>query len=105
MEQHVLQTGDAPVLAIEVHGDFKLKGEDVEEVTIQAGSEDNLQINQDGDQITIKCFSDLKIRTPRATMVKISQAYGDASVKAIDGEVKIESVHGNLTLRSVGRRA
>ncbi len=102
MEQHVFQTGMSPVLIVEVEGDFKLKGEDVEEVTIQAASDDDLKVNQDGNQITIKCSSDLKVRAPRATSVKISQAYGDATLKAIDGEVKIETVHGNLNLRSVG---
>lgn len=102
MDKYVYKTDESPLVIIEVHGDLKVKGDDIEEVVINADSAEDLQVQQNGAEITVKCLSDCKIRTPREASLQISQAYGDTTLKAVEGEIKIDAVHGNLWLRSVG---
>jgi DUF4097 and DUF4098 domain-containing protein YvlB len=102
MEKQFVTTSATPRVLLDISGDLRLKGQEEFEVTAKAESPELLTLESDDDQVTIRCRSDCSVRVPRASMVQVVAAHGDAVIKAVDGELNITAVDGDLQLRNVG---
>ena len=103
MDKQFVTTHESPIVVIEsVQGDLRLKGHDDLEVVAKASSVEELSIEQRGDEIVLRSQSDLSVRVPRQATVRVITIHGDASFKALDGSLEIDTIHGDLTLRGVG---
>lgn len=102
MEKQFVTTSENPKVFVTVHGDLRLKGADELEVVVKASDPEEVTLELDGDQVTVRCEGDCQILVPRQARLEIIEVHGNAVLKALEGEVKIQAVHGNLDLRSVG---
>lgn len=93
---------DDPLVILEVHGDLEIKGDDIMQVMVKAESTEDLQVDQQGEVITIRCQSDCKVRVPAQARLRIERAHGDFTLKAVEGEIEIREAHGSLSLRRTG---
>ncbi len=100
MDKQFVTTSENPRVSVIVHGDLRLKGSDEPEVVVKASDPEAVTLEQDGDQVTVRCEGDCHILVPREAQVQIVEAHGNAVLKALEGEVNIQTVHGNLELRS-----
>ena len=69
---------------------------------VKTDSPEDLKVDQQGDQITIRCESNCRVRVPTQARLRLDQVQGDTAIKAVDGEIEIKETHGNLALRRVG---
>lgn len=102
MEKKILTTSSSPRVLLEVSGDLRLKGQDIFEVVAKSDEAENLTLEGSDDQVTIRCTSDCSVRLPRASVVQVQAVHGDAAIKALDGELVIDTAGGDLELRNVG---
>jgi hypothetical protein len=101
MDKQFATTSASPIVQLDVSGDLRLKGQDDFAVVAKSDSPENLALETREDQVTIRCVSDCTVRVPRAAIVQIRTAHGDAVIKGLDGSLSIDSVSGELELRSV----
>jgi len=102
MKEQFATESDSPRIVIEVDGNLRLKGEDVQEVVGISQAEDDLVIEQREDHIYVHCTSSLSLRVPRRSEIKAENISSNASFKSLEGELDIHRVDGNLELRSLG---
>jgi hypothetical protein len=102
MEKISLNTSDTPNVTLDIKGNLTVKGWMNSEVIASCPTQDNLQVEEDGDQISIRCDSDCTIKVPYGASLNDVQVSGNGSIKSVEGAIYIENVYGNLTLRSVG---
>jgi len=96
MTTQTLSLGSKPEIEItNVGGDLIVEG--WERADLEARSDDSPRIEQDGDEITISCGSDLKVSVPRDVSLTISYVGGDVALQNITGEVSLEGVIGGET--------
>jgi DUF4097 and DUF4098 domain-containing protein YvlB len=102
MEKTNIATGKSPELHLkQVMGDLQVKGWDRQEIEYFADPEE-VSIEEKEGSFSIRCTSDLAIRVPADSFLKVGQAHGDARFKELKQPLSIEQVYGSLTLRSVG---
>jgi hypothetical protein len=102
MEKRLSTAGKNPKISLDVKGDLQLKGWEEQEVVVQCSSEQDLSLQQDGDEIRIACRGNCNVKVPYAARLEVENVAGNAAFKSLDGEMTIEQVSGNLTLRSTG---
>ena len=103
MDRQFITTSENPVVVIEaVQGDLRLKGHLELEVAAKASDANDLSLVQREDAIVLNSRGDLSVRVPRNATVRVETAHGDATFKALEGVLEIDTVHGELTLRGVG---
>jgi hypothetical protein len=102
MDKQFTTTTVAPQISLDVSGDLKIKGHDDLEVTAKSDDPENLTLEAHEDEVNIRCTSDCTVRVPRAAIVHIQSAHGDAVIKALEGNLLIDLVSGDLELRNVG---
>jgi flagellar biosynthesis GTPase FlhF len=102
MEKKVVTTSASPHIQLEVNGDLNLKGQETFEVTVKSDNPEDLVSEAIDDRVTIRCPADGNVRVPRAAIVQVTAVKGDAVIKALDGELNIDAVNGDLELRNVG---
>ena len=102
MEKQIVTTSAAPHVLLDISGDLSLKGQDSFEVVVKSDNPDNLVLEAQDDQVTIRCPGDCTVRVPRAAIIQVASAHGDAVLKALDGDVTIDATDGDLELRNVG---
>jgi hypothetical protein len=96
-----ISAGPNPRIVIEmIGGDLSLVGWDSEEVLLK-GDEDELRVTQDNEEVKIYCEDDLSIRVPKAASVFIKHIEGDTSIRGILGELELDEVEGDLSIRDV----
>ncbi|RPI32783.1 MAG: hypothetical protein EHM70_08025 [Chloroflexota bacterium] len=103
MEKRAVTTGDQAHVILTVHGNLRLKGDDENEVVAKADSPEDLTVDQQGDEVHIRCTSDCSVRVPYGARITVEAVHGDASLKGSEGELYVQHVHGNLNLRSMGQ--
>ncbi len=101
MDKQFASTSASPHVVLDVSGDLRLKGQDDFEVVAKSDSPEDLALEARDDQVAIRCTSNCSVRVPRAAVVEIHSAHGEAVIKALDGSLSIETVDGDLELRSV----
>jgi len=102
MQKQFVTTSSTPRVILDVSGDLRLKGQDDLEVVAKSENPEDLALEARDDQVTIRCTSDCSVRVPRTAIVQVQAARGDTTIKALDGELSIDSVSGDLELRNVG---
>lgn len=103
MTTKMIQSGDRPVVTLEViRGNLELKGWDRPEILLKTGSEEELEVQQDGELLQISCAQDLMVRLPQDTRLTVEKVDGDARIKYLEEAIIIERVSGSLELRDVG---
>jgi SHOCT-like domain len=102
MDKQFVTTSASPHITLDVSGDLRLKGQDAFEVIAKSDSPEDLTLDAQDDQVTIRCSSNCIVRVPQAAVVLVNAVNGNATIKVLDGELEIEKVDGDLELRNVG---
>jgi hypothetical protein len=102
MKRQLTIESDIPLIVVEVNGNLRLKGIDGHELVGNSQGEDDLVIEQQQDQVLVQCKDSLSLLVPRNSEIKVELVSGNASIKALQGELDVHRIAGNLELRSVG---
>jgi hypothetical protein len=102
MDKQFVSTSESPQVVISVTGDLRLKGQDTLEVVAKSDNPEDLNFETQENQITIHCDNNCSVRVPRDSMVHVAVVNGNAYIKALDGDLAVDQIDGNLELRSVG---
>lgn len=102
MDIPVIETGGNPVIRIKSDSDVSLKGHDDMNVSVQSASSEDVQVKQEGDTVSIRSHSSIKVRVPREARIEIERCSGSVVIKGIDGSINIDRIDGNLVLKSTG---
>jgi hypothetical protein len=102
MEKRLPVTSDFPRVVIEVYGDLSLKGWEQPEISAESLAADDLVLQDDQTEITVRCRGACTVRVPYTANLQVKRAEGHATLKSLEGALDIERVGGHLSLRSVG---
>jgi hypothetical protein len=98
-----LETGhDYPLIILEIDANLTLKGSETKEVTARSDGQDDLLLEQRDDHIYVHSKSDSSITVPLASEVKVEAVLGNGSFRNLEGDLVINRLDGNLSLRNVG---
>jgi hypothetical protein len=101
MDKQFVTTSESPQVVLYITGDLRLKGQDALDVVAKSDDPEDLSFESQDDQVTIRCSSNCSVRVPRSAVVHVAEVNGNAYIKALDGELTIDQVDGNLELRNV----
>ncbi len=101
MDMQIIQTGDSPNIEINISANISIKGWDKKEVLAKCSSPDDLVMDVNGDEISIKSHSNTSLRVPYNTNFQDGHISGEVSVKSVEGRINFSQVAGSLSLRSV----
>ena len=100
MTTQTLSLGSKPQIEItSVGGDLTVHGWD--RTDLEARSDDSPRIEQDGDEVTLSCGSDLNVSMPRGVSLIISYVGGDLKAENLDGNVEVSFVGSEVVLRNM----
>jgi hypothetical protein len=102
MDKQFVTTSPSPRIRLDVSGDLRLKGQDASEVLAKSDTPEDLTLESQDDEVVIRCTSNCSVRVPRASIIQVKAVHGSAMIKALDGELTIDTVNGDLELRNVG---
>jgi len=98
----MLSVGNSPkIIADSIGGDVSIVGWEGTEILIKA-DDDELTVEQNGDNIRFSCEDDLSIRVPKGSTLTFTSIRGDASMRGITGNIEIKEINGDLSMRDVG---
>lgn len=98
----MISVGKSPrITADSIGGDVSIVGWDGSEILIKA-DDDELNLNQNGDDIHFTCEDDISLRVPKGSTLSFVSVSGDASVRGISGDIEIKAIEGDLSMREVG---
>lgn len=96
-----ISAGRTPNIHIDsIDGDLSLVGWEGDDILLKADDEE-LTIDQDGDQVRISCSDDLSLRVPKGAGVIIAAISGDASIRGVMGDIQLTDITGDLSMRDV----
>jgi DUF4097 and DUF4098 domain-containing protein YvlB len=101
MDLRSVQTGDSPIINLTISGNLSVKGWDERKVDAKCSSPDDLSMDVQDDEIKINCTNNGSLRVPYGSVIQANHIKGDATFKALEGELSISQISGNLSLRSV----
>ncbi len=97
-----ISAGKFPKIKIDaIDGDLSVVGWDAEEILIKA-DEDELTLEQNGDEIALSCTDDVSLRIPRDASLFIYRIGGDASLRGVIGNIEIKEIDNDLSIREAG---
>jgi hypothetical protein len=102
MDKQFVTTSASPHIQLDVSGDLRLKGQDELEVIAKADDPESLTLETQDDQVVIRCMGSCSVRVPRDAVVQVQAVHRDAAIKAIDGDVLVDQVDGDLEMRNLG---
>ncbi len=103
MKLQRFEVSEAPDLTIVCHSDLDITGGREGEVAIKVyGSEEDLEVQREDDQLTIKSHARCKIGCPSGTTLKLETVSGDARVQRVDGPITAGNLHGDSVFKDVG---
>lgn len=98
----MISVGSSPKIVIDrIGGDISVVGWDGTEVLVKADDEE-ITLEQDGDNIRLSCEDDVSLRVPKATSLSFASIAGDAAVRGVTGSIEIKEISGDLSMREVG---
>jgi len=101
MDSQRLSTSIAPEVFIEqIDGNLSVKGWERPEVVVFADA-DELSMDENDDIVQLECKGNCDVRMPHNASLQIGRVAGDARVKFLEEKLKIDIVHGSLTLRDI----
>jgi hypothetical protein len=103
MDKQFATSSASPHILLDINGDLRLKGQDEFEVVAKSDNPEDLSLESRDDQVVIRSTGNCSVRVPRGAVIQVEAVHGNAVIKALDGDTKIDIVNGDLDLRSVGR--
>lgn len=101
MTNRTVSAGRTPRITIEnVAGDLSVVGWEGEDLLIKV-DEDEMHFSQDGDRVVLSSSGDLALRVPRLATIFIRIVGGDVAVRGLDGDINIDQIRGDASLRDV----
>src|SRR5512141_942821 len=98
----MISVGKSPrIFAESIGGDISVVGWEGSEILLKA-DDDEINLQQNGDEIRFSCQDDVSLRVPRAATLSFSSIRGDAAVRGVVGTIEIQSIVGDLSMRDVG---
>jgi hypothetical protein len=102
MDKQFVTTSATPNIQLNISGDLRLKGQDDFEVIARADDPESLTLENQDDQVVVRCTGNCGVRIPRDAIVQITAVRGNAAIKAVDGDLVIDQVDGDLEMRNMG---
>lgn len=102
MEKQSIETSLSPKISLNVNGKLTIKGWDEPRIQIQASSDEKAILNQEDELITLNCNDQCTLNVPHQASLSLQTVNGNAVIKALQGELIGDVVHGNVDLRNVG---
>jgi len=97
-----LPVGFSPQInIIIVEGDLRLVGWDADEILIK-GDDDELSLQQDEQGVTLSSQDDLSLNIPKNAIAHIQTVNGDMSVRGLIGQLNVEGINGDCSMRDMG---
>jgi hypothetical protein len=97
-----VSVGRSPKIKIDsIGGDLSVVGWDGADILIK-GNEEDVRLEQVGDEVTLSCGGDLALRVPKEASFEIAMIGGDASLRAVQGNIELKEVRGDLSIRDAG---
>lgn len=98
----MISVGKSPrIIADSIGGDISIVGWDGNEILLKA-DDDEIHLEQNGDEIRFSCKDDLSLRVPKAATLLFASISGDAAVRGVSGSIEIKQIDGDLSMRDVG---
>ncbi len=98
----MISVGSSPkIIADSIGGDVSVVGWEGNEILIKA-DDDEIQLQQNGDEIRFSCDDDVSLRIPKASSLMFASISGDAAIRGVSGDIEIASINGDLSMRDVG---
>lgn len=102
MEKRYTLLSETALVMLEMHGNLRVKGADGLEVIAETKDDEaELQIDASEEGVLVICKEDCSVLIPRKARLQ-AMVHGNAAFKALEGELLLEAIHGNLDLRGVG---
>jgi len=102
VDKITLNTSETPDITLDIKGNLTIKGWPNTEIIASSSSKEDLKVEEVGDKIQITCTSDCTIKVPYGAILNNVIVNGNGSINSVEGSINVETVFGNLTLRSVG---
>lgn len=103
MKLQRFEVSNTPHLTIECHGDLDISGGREGEVAIKVyGTDKDLDVQREGEHLTITSHARCKVGCPRGTTLTLRAVHGDTRVRRVAGPIAAEAVHGDTVLKEVG---
>jgi hypothetical protein len=97
-----ISAGKFPKIKIDaIDGDLSVVGWDAEEILVKA-DENELSLQQNGDEVILSCTDDVSLRVPREASLFIQRIGGDAALKGVTGNIEIKEIDNDLSIRDAG---
>jgi len=103
MDKQFTTTSASPHILLDISGDLRLKGQDDFEVVAKSDNPEDLSLESREDQVAIRSTGNCSVRVPRDAVIQVQAVHGNAIIKALDGDLSVNIVNGDLELRSVGK--
>ena len=98
----MISVGKSPKISVDlISGDVSVVGWDGNEILLKA-DEDELKLQQNGDEIRFSCQDDVSLRVPKDSTLSFTSIRGDAAVRGVTGNIEIKEINGDLSMRDVG---
>jgi DUF4097 and DUF4098 domain-containing protein YvlB len=103
MKVQRFEVAEALHLTVVCHSDLSVNGGREGELAIKAyGSDEDLEVQRDGNEFFVTSRAGCKIACPRATDLALKQVSGDTRVRRISGSITAEHLYGDVSLGDVG---
>jgi len=97
-----ISAGKSPKFKVNaIGGDISIVGWDGADILVK-GEDDELSLQQNGDEVSISCGSDLSLRVPKASSFEFKSIGGDASIRGVLGGIELKEIGGDLSIRDAG---
>jgi hypothetical protein len=97
-----ISAGASPELTMEINdGDLSVVGWDGEDILVK-GDDEDVRIEQSGNEVTLSCRGDLSLRVPKTASMRFNRVGGDASIRGVLGNIELKEISGDLSIREAG---
>jgi len=98
----IISAGKSPRIKIDaVDGDLSVVGWEGDDILIKT-DEDELTLQQNGDEVVFSCTDDVSLRIPREASLFIQRIGGDAALRGVMGNIEIKEIDNDLSIREAG---
>ncbi|MGD2156762.1 MAG: hypothetical protein PVG32_07805 [Anaerolineales bacterium] len=102
MAKKSIAVTENPIIIVdEIRGDLQVKGWDRSELVAKIGEEDDLVLVEGEEAIHLDCADDCILLLPHGASLQVRTILGDGAFKALEGELEVQEVAGDLVLRDV----
>lgn len=98
-----ISAGKSPRFVVNtIGGDLSVVGWDGVDILVK-GDDDEIRLEQKGEEIFLSCDGDLALRVPKASSFDFKMIGGDASIRGIQGSLNLKEISGDLSIRDAGQ--